>query len=109
MSDRFIIKLSSIINMIRFLQQIYITLVFKYNINIHKVTCSILFTVYSKDIKWVPIGHQADMFPNGAKQFGVLEQDILICKMRPGHEIHVFMHAVKGIGKDHAKFSPVGT
>lgn len=28
--------------------------------------------------------------------------------MRPGQEIHAFMHAVKGIGKDHAKFSPVG-
>lgn len=57
----------------------------------------------------MPIGRQADMFPRGAEQFGVLENDILISKMRPGHEIHVFMHAVKGIGKDHAKFSPVGT
>ncbi|XP_012231639.1 DNA-directed RNA polymerases I and III subunit RPAC1 [Linepithema humile] len=65
--------------------------------------------VYSKDIKWVPIGRQADMFPRGAEQMGVLENDILICKMRPGHEIHAFMHAVKGIGKDHAKFSPVAT
>lgn len=77
--------------------------------NICKVIYNILFTVYSKDIKWVPIGRQTDMFPRGAEQFGVLENDILICKMRPGHEIHVFMHAVKGIGKDHAKFSPVGT
>lgn len=49
------------------------------------------------------------MFPRGAEQFSVLENDILICKMRPGHEIHVYMEAVKGIGKDHAKFSPVGT
>jgi len=49
------------------------------------------------------------MFQHGAEQFRVLENDILICKLRPGHEIHVFMHAVKGIGKDHAKFSPVGT
>ncbi|XP_012543181.1 DNA-directed RNA polymerases I and III subunit RPAC1 [Monomorium pharaonis] len=65
--------------------------------------------VYSKDIKWVPIGRQAEMFPCGAEQFGVLENDILICKMRPGHEIHVFMHAIKGVGKDHAKFSPVAT
>lgn len=38
----------------------------------------------------------------------MLEDDILVCKMRPGQEIHAFMHAVKGIGKDHAKFSPVG-
>lgn len=63
--------------------------------------------VYSKDIKWVPIGRQADMFPQGAEQFSPLDNDILICKMRPGHEIHAFMYAVKGIGKDHAKFSPV--
>ncbi|KYM99314.1 PREDICTED: DNA-directed RNA polymerases I and III subunit RPAC1 [Cyphomyrmex costatus] len=63
--------------------------------------------VYSKDIKWVPIGRQAEKFK--AEQIGVLENDILICKMRPGHEIHLFMHAVKGIGKDHAKFSPVAT
>ncbi|KYN14083.1 PREDICTED: DNA-directed RNA polymerases I and III subunit RPAC1 isoform X2 [Trachymyrmex cornetzi] len=63
--------------------------------------------VYSKDIKWVPIGRQAEMFK--AEQIGILENDILICKMRPGHEIHLFMHAVKGIGKDHAKFSPVAT
>ncbi|XP_071557880.1 DNA-directed RNA polymerases I and III subunit RPAC1 [Temnothorax nylanderi] len=65
--------------------------------------------VCSKDIKWVPIGRQADMFPRGAEQFGVLENDILICKMRPGHEIHLYMEAVKGIGQDHAKFSPVAT
>ncbi|KAM0733036.1 DNA-directed RNA polymerases I and III subunit RPAC1 [Formica fusca] len=63
--------------------------------------------VYSKDIKWVPIGRQGDMFPHAAEQFSVLENDILICKMRPGHEIHAFMYAIKGIGKDHAKFSPV--
>ena len=38
----------------------------------------------------------------------MIHSDILICKMRPNQEIHAFMHAVKGIGKDHAKFSPVG-
>ncbi|XP_057330458.1 DNA-directed RNA polymerases I and III subunit RPAC1 [Microplitis mediator] len=65
--------------------------------------------VYSSDIKWVPIGRQADMYPDGEKQFGMLEPDILIAKLIPGHEIHAYMHAVKGIGKDHAKFSPVAT
>lgn len=39
---------------------------------------------------------------------GVLEDDILICKLRPAQEIHAYMHAIKGISKDHAKFSPVG-
>lgn len=56
----------------------------------------------------MPIGRQAEMFPCGAEQLGVLENDILVCKMRPGQEIHAFMHAVKGIGKNHAKFSPIG-
>lgn len=39
---------------------------------------------------------------------GPVHNDILIAKMRPGHEIDVNLLAVKGIGKDHAKFSPVG-
>lgn len=67
-----------------------------------------MFLVYSKDIKWIPIGKQAELYPNGEKQFGMIVDNILLCKMRPNQEIHAFMHAVKGIGKDHAKFSPVG-
>jgi DNA-directed RNA polymerase I and III subunit RPAC1 len=35
--------------------------------------------------------------------------DILLVKMRPGQEIDLTMHAVKGAGGDHAKFSPVAT
>ncbi|XP_043275052.1 DNA-directed RNA polymerases I and III subunit RPAC1 [Venturia canescens] len=65
--------------------------------------------VYSRDVRWVPIGRQSEIYPRGEEQLGVLESDILVCKMRPGQEIHAFMHAVKGIGKDHAKFSPVAT
>ncbi|KAI4495957.1 hypothetical protein M0802_008172 [Mischocyttarus mexicanus] len=51
--------------------------------------------VYSRDIKWVSIGRQAELYPRGTEQLGVVEPDILISKMRPGQEIHTFMHAVK--------------
>lgn len=37
-----------------------------------------------------------------------VNNDILIAKLRPGQEIDALLHCVKGIGQDHAKFSPVG-
>ncbi|XP_074532615.1 DNA-directed RNA polymerases I and III subunit RPAC1 isoform X1 [Halichoeres trimaculatus] len=63
--------------------------------------------VYSKDIKWVPIGNQADVFADC--NIGPVHDDILIAQLRPGQELDIIMHCVKGIGKDHAKFSPVAT
>ncbi|XP_054456306.1 DNA-directed RNA polymerases I and III subunit RPAC1 [Anoplopoma fimbria] len=63
--------------------------------------------VYSRDIKWVPIGNQADVFADSV--IGPVHDDILIAQLRPGQELDVVMHCVKGIGKDHAKFSPVAT
>ncbi|XP_033226860.1 DNA-directed RNA polymerases I and III subunit RPAC1 [Belonocnema kinseyi] len=65
--------------------------------------------VYSGDIKWSPFGKQHERYPEGENQVGVIHQDILLNEMNPGHEMNLFMHAVKGIGKDHAKFSPVST
>ena len=40
---------------------------------------------------------------------GCIHDDIIISQMRPGHELDLRLIAVKGIGKDHAKFSPVAT
>nr|ACO14354.1 DNA-directed RNA polymerases I and III subunit RPAC1 [Esox lucius] len=39
----------------------------------------------------------------------VYSKDILLAKLRPGQELDIVMHCVKGIGQDHAKFSPVAT
>ncbi|CAB0010547.1 unnamed protein product [Nesidiocoris tenuis] len=63
--------------------------------------------VLSSDIKWTPIGGQSRMFKE--EDVVAVNDDILIAKMRPGHELHVTMVAVKSCGRDHAKFCPVGT
>ncbi|XP_074650733.1 DNA-directed RNA polymerases I and III subunit RPAC1-like [Tubulanus polymorphus] len=63
--------------------------------------------VFTSHMKWVPMGSQADLFKEG--DIRPVEDDILIAKLRPGQEIDVTMHCVKGIGQDHAKFSPVAT
>uniref|UniRef100_A0ABA3I4G0 DNA-directed RNA polymerases I and III subunit RPAC1 n=1 Tax=Gadus morhua TaxID=8049 RepID=A0ABA3I4G0_GADMO len=63
--------------------------------------------VYSKDMKWVPIGNQADVFAD--INIGPVHGDILLAQLRPGQELDIVMHCVKGIGQDHAKFSPVAT
>ncbi|XP_021202579.1 DNA-directed RNA polymerases I and III subunit RPAC1 isoform X2 [Bombyx mori] len=64
-------------------------------------------SIYSSHMKWHPIGNQATVYKEA--DVGPVHKDILISKMRPGHEIDLQMIAVKGIGKDHAKFSPVAT
>jgi DNA-directed RNA polymerase I and III subunit RPAC1 len=64
--------------------------------------------VYAKDIVFVPVGRQEQYFVDeGAIQ--PTNPDILIAKLRPGQKIEMELHCVKGIGADHAKFSPVAT
>ncbi|VVC91542.1 DNA-directed RNA polymerases I and III subunit RPAC1 [Leptidea sinapis] len=63
--------------------------------------------VYSSQIKWQPVGNQASIHKE--QDVGPVHGDILLSKMRPGHELDLQLVAVKGIGKDHAKFSPVAT
>jgi DNA-directed RNA polymerase I and III subunit RPAC1 len=64
-------------------------------------------------LEWVPQGLQAERLcvdgnphENGIRP---VSEDILIAKLRPGQSIALEAHCRKGIGKDHAKFSPVAT
>lgn len=61
--------------------------------------------VMSGDIKWNPMGTQAKDLQNF--KIGPVQDDILVAKLRPGQEIDIQMHAILGLGQDHAKFSPV--
>ena len=65
--------------------------------------------VYAKDIVWEPVGRQDRFFPAPDGVVRPVNPEVLIAKMRPGQAIDVEMHCVKGIGHDHAKFSPVAT
>jgi len=64
--------------------------------------------VYARDIEFCPVGRQHKYF-SGENAIRPVNPDILIAKLRPGQEISLSMHMHKGVGSDHAKFSPVAT
>lgn len=67
--------------------------------------------VLSSHIEYVEypeaVSEQAALF--GDTPPAPVHDDILLCKLRPGQEIHVEMEATKNIGQEHAKWSPVCT
>ncbi|KAI9720018.1 MAG: hypothetical protein M1812_003144 [Candelaria pacifica] len=65
--------------------------------------------LYASSITFHPAGRQETIFtpPNGLIR--PVNPDILLAKLRPGQCIDLEMHCIKGIGADHAKFSPVAT
>jgi DNA-directed RNA polymerases I and III subunit RPAC1 len=65
--------------------------------------------VYASDLKWVPLGNQRQRYPTPESEPRSLYPDILIAKLRPGQEIEMELFCEKGIGKTHAKWSPVCT
>ncbi|KAK5107552.1 hypothetical protein LTR62_001040 [Meristemomyces frigidus] len=64
--------------------------------------------VYAHQLVFEPQGDQANWF-EGDDAIKAMNPDILIAKLRPGQRIDLRCHCIKGIGRDHAKFSPVAT
>lgn len=64
--------------------------------------------VYASDLKFTPVGQQTERF-EGVDAIEPVHPDILIAKLRPGQAISLMAHMHKGVGADHAKFSPVAT
>ena len=62
--------------------------------------------VLSSHLKWVPQGEQEMVFAENPP--APTNPNIVLVKLRPGQGVEMELHAVKGVGKDHAKFSPVG-
>lgn len=60
----------------------------------------------SSHLKWEPQGEQDTVFASNPP--APTNPNIVLAKLRPGQEVDMELHAVKGVGKDHAKFSPVG-
>lgn len=61
--------------------------------------------VYSGMLKWEPSGSQMSKFPDHPRP---VQDDVLLVKLRPGQMVDIHCFAKKGVGADHAKFSPVG-
>ena len=63
--------------------------------------------VLARDLQWDPQGEQVEIFAKRPPAPTIPET--VLVKLRPGQGVEMEMHGVKGLGKDHAKFSPVGT
>ena len=68
--------------------------------------------IYASDLVYEPQGRQHEKIvaeEEGVPAIRPVHPRILIAKIRPGDEVKMVLHAVKGVGGDHAKFSPVAT
>ncbi|GAA5806487.1 hypothetical protein HPULCUR_012021 [Helicostylum pulchrum] len=63
--------------------------------------------VYSGDLVWEPKGNQDEKFADNPPR--PVHDDIVIAKLRPGQEMEMELHCQKGLGREHAKWSPVAT
>ena len=66
--------------------------------------------VYAKDLTFHPVGRQEKIFDQKPEdRIRPVNPDVLLVQLRPGQQINMTIHCHKGIGADHAKFSPVAT
>ncbi len=62
--------------------------------------------VTTADLVWEPQGEQDVVF--AAKPPAATNKDIVIAKLAPEQILEIELHAVKGLAKEHAKWSAVG-
>lgn len=62
----------------------------------------------SSHLVWEPQGGQQKQYDALGTQPSAINPDIVLTKLRPEQGVKIQVHAIKGVGKDHAKFSPVG-
>jgi DNA-directed RNA polymerase I and III subunit RPAC1 len=65
------------------------------------------YLVYSGDLEWEPKGNQEERFADNPPR--PVHDDIVLAKLRPGQEVEMELHCQKGVGREHAKWSPVAT
>ena len=68
--------------------------------------------IFSKELKFIPQGEQEKKYFNTQTKnytIGLVHDDILINKLAPGMELDLVCYCIKGIGRTHAKWSPVCT
>ena len=68
--------------------------------------------IFSGDLKLELLGNQKNKFfneKNNTYSVGLVNDDIYLNKLTPGMEIDLVCYCVKGIGRTHAKWSPVCT
>lgn len=65
--------------------------------------------ILSNQLKWIAQGSQAHRFSSMDTIPQPYYPDIVIAKLRPGQSIEAELYVEKGIGQQHAKWSPVAT
>jgi len=61
-------------------------------------------TIYSRDLKWIPHGSQAEKFKG--REPKPFHDDIIVTRLAVGQKIKAVCFAQKGVGYDHCKWQP---